>query len=77
MQAIFPRAGLCLRYLPHYYRISKAAGLLMPILFLGNERMRGTFGVTSLLYEYRKSIAALLRYFMSIAKVLARYFVTL
>ena len=74
----FPRfndhmAGLCLRYLPRYYRVSNAAALLTPILFLGNERTRVTFGVTAILFEYRNSIGALLRYFVSIAKVSPRY----
>ena len=41
--------------------------------FLRGEYWR----VTSLLFEYRKSIAALLCYFMSIAKVLPGYCVTL
>jgi hypothetical protein len=63
----------CLRYLPRYYRVSNAVALLTPILFLGNERMRVTFGVTAILFVYCNSIGALLRYFVSIAKVSARY----
>jgi hypothetical protein len=70
-------SGLCLRYLPRYYRVSNAAALLTPILFLGNERTRVTFGVTAILFEYRNSIGALLRYFVSIAKVSPRYCDTL
>ena len=58
-------------------RVSNAVALLTPILFLGNERMRVTFGVTAIVFEYSNSIGTLLRYFVSIAKVSPRYCDTL